>query len=392
MTSPGSASGQSTRTVRLDPVEVDPRAGLPVGTALLRVTRDRADGEEVFALSGSCCCHQLAYTAPRRHGRPGKLRLGDLISMEAGGESPANTLVRMRNWSNTKEELIRWIGALRCTHADDLRLVVWDDTDFEIPWELLWIPAVPETAAGEGWLGSTVTMTRWTTIRSVYPVGNGLSASGQCVGGVLAYVGNAQMSGDLDVLKQFGPQVPASLRDLLLVLEQPGARVALVYVACHGEHGSSGFRFKLDGVSLGEIGARSFQRIAESGALVFINACHSARLIDDPEYNDDTLRGFAEAFLRSGASGFVGTSGAVGEDSAREIVRGLLERLHREPDVPVAVALRDYRRGKSVAYVPPADDTAEARRLLSFFHTFMYVYFGNPSTTLQLVNSGGATP
>ena len=59
----------------------------------------------------------------------------------------------------------------------DLDLVIWDNTGYRIPWELLWLEHPPgETqlpgcklqhpAGGKGdWLGGVVTVTRWLQIR-----------------------------------------------------------------------------------------------------------------------------------------------------------------------------------------------------------------------------------
>jgi hypothetical protein len=249
---------------------------------------------------------------------------------------------------------------------------------------MLWLPGIPGTELGQGWLGALMTVARWTTIRAPHGAGCGIDSANQCGGGVLAYVADGQMHSDCELLEGFGALMPKTLRDLIASLEAPGDRVALVYVACHGEYADTGFQFKLDGVSAGEMGARTYQRVVDSASLVFVNACHSARLIEDAEYNDATLRGFAETFLRSGAAGFVGTSGAVGEETAREAMRTILKRLRDDRETPIAAALRDYRRQRAVADVPAVNDIEAARALLPFFHSFMYVYYGSPNTTICL--------
>lgn len=365
----------------------DVRATLPAGTAELTVKRALLSGpgsEVVFELTGFCCCGvDLAPVKSTRHGRPPRIALGSLITGQSGGESPAVSLHRMRGWSRSKHELLSWLARIRARHGDDLRLIIWDDSRFDIPWELLWLAPDRSTDLPGGWLGELVTVSRWTTIRT--PAGQTPYISGRCRGEIVGYIAS-EMSADTDLLADASPRLASTLRELLAELERPGGRVALVYVACHGSFAESGFEFTLDGVSVGEIDWRTFGRIEESGGLVFVNACHSGRLIEDPEYNDDTIRGFAEVFLRSGAYGFIGTAGAVLETEARATASRLIQLLRQHPDRPVAVALRDYRRTMAQTFtdLPAVPDTSSSKSLLPFVNAYMYLFFGGLETTLAL--------
>ncbi|MDL4813615.1 hypothetical protein [Actinomadura opuntiae] len=366
---------------------VDVHASLPEATAELTVQRARLDGagDPVFELSGFCCCGEdLPPARNERHGRPPRIALGTLISGRPGGESPARSLNRMRSWSRTKYELLGWIGRIRARHGDDLRLIIWDDSGFEIPWELLWVPAEPASGLPGGWLGALAVVTRWTTVHA--PGGPLPYASADRRGGAAGYVADA-MRRDRDLLAAH-PLSP-SLWELISHLETPGPGPALVYIACHGEYGSTGFDVTLDGLSVGEVDWRTFPRVADGGGLVFVNACHSGRLIDDPEYNDATTRGFAEVFLRSGAAGFLGTAGAVLEDEAHRVAAHLLAGMGAPSGVGVAAALRDYRRAVAVTDLPPVADRPRGKELLPFVSAFMYLYFGGPDTTIALYGGGG---
>jgi CHAT domain len=373
--------------VGLGPVAVDPTAGEQTGRAILRVTSSRYDDETVFALEGSCCCAGLPYTAPRRHRRPPALDLAERVSArkKTGGETPGYTLHRIRNWSRTKTELMEWLSTLRRNHGEALDLIIWDDTDFAIPWELLWLPKAGASLP-EDWLGCAMTVTRWTTIHAVdqSPIRD-LSSATRCSGHVLGYVDTTQMRPDLELLDKLNARKKANVRELLDELSRPGDQIALVYIGCHGSFSTTSFAFMLNNeISLGEIDSRTFQRLVDCGALVFVNACHSARLVDDTEIDDDTLRGFAEVFLRSGAAGFIGATGAVWEMQSRRLASHLLDAIRKDPDTSVARSLRTFRRAHAVRDLPPVNDTAAARTLLPFIYTSMYVYFGSPATTIHL--------
>ena len=156
-----------------------------------------------------------------------------------------------------------------------------------------------------------------------------------CAGDVAAFI-HKDMHIDRVLFDRLDARIwDASLDELFLHLDQPGGPVAFVYIACHGEYPAappggrhSGAKIKLfdgrserDFVTVRDIDAQTFNRISDSGSVVFLNACHSGRLAFDPELDDATLRGFAEVFLRCGASGFIGTAGAVGVQAGHEAAR-----------------------------------------------------------------------
>ncbi|MFF4621981.1 CHAT domain-containing protein [Nonomuraea jabiensis] len=367
--------------VGLEPFAVEPEEPAPEGVAQLRVVRKRLGGEVVFGVSGSCCCSRLPFHAPPEHGRPG-LALATLMARDAkaGGVAPAETLHAMRAWSESKGPLVRWLNQLR-GHHPDLHLVIWDDTDFDIPWELLWLRPSPADGVAGGWLGAEVSVSRRTTLDSEYarPMDDL-----RCEGEIVGYVdeADAHIAADLRLLQEFGLRRFPTLRGLLGYLEQAGLPLAMVYVACHGEYATEGFRYRLGGVPLGELSGHILARLTDAGGLVFLNACHSGRLIIEERFNDHTLRGFVKVFLASGAAGLIGTTGAVGTHTAKEVARSILEHLRRDPDTPVPQALRDYRRALVPAGLPPIDDIEANRRLLRTLYTFMYVYYGSPHTTV----------
>ncbi|MFI0372602.1 CHAT domain-containing protein [Actinomadura sp. 1N219] len=388
--------------VSFSPALSDLAASLPPGVARLVVTRDRSEGAEIFGLAGSCCCGiELPYTAPRTQARPPRLALGSLISPEEDGESPAETWKRLRSWSvHLNEQLHSWLADVRRAHGDDTQLVILDLTDYDLPWELLWLDHQAHAELPNGWLGALVDVTRSTTAIERRQLDGTRRAAKTCRGDVAAFI-HHDMRVDRVLLEQLNARIwDTSLDDLFRHLDQPGDPVAFVYIACHGGYPAarsdetpSGAKIKLfdgrsenDFLTVRDIDSLTFRRISNSGSVVFLNACHSGRLAFDPELDDATLRGFAEVFLRSGASGFIGTLGAVGMQAGHEAARRLISQIMRDGHVPIARALRDYRR--QIANATPAPsrgtDNAAARQLFPLFHAFMYVYYGAPETALEL--------
>lgn len=366
----------SGESASLGTTTIDLRAAYPPGVAVLDVLPLVGDEGQRFGLRGYCCCDELLWTAPDRHRRPGRIDVAALITRD-GGESPAHTFLRLKNWSSSKIELQRWLSCLRERHGDALTLIVRDCTDFGIAWELFWLSG-PD---GGDWLGSAITVTRWVTMPRARSTVSRLPLHRARAGGeVVAYVADGPMRADLEVLKELDAVITETFWDLLARMDEPGGPFALVYAACHGRFSGSSLEFLLDdAVSVADVDTARLSRLARFGGLVFLNACHSARLIDDPEYNDATQRGFAEAFLRAGATGFIGTVGVVAEEQAHRYLREIIRLLRERPGTPIAVTIRDLRRRHSVRIPPRSNDPAAARALLPFFHTFMYAYYGGPS-------------
>ena len=78
--------------------------------------------------------------------------LADALDHGISEPEAVDFYIKLLNWAQTKYELTDWLTALRREIRTDLRLIVWDDTDFGIPWELFW-HAMEEASA---WLGTAV--------------------------------------------------------------------------------------------------------------------------------------------------------------------------------------------------------------------------------------------
>ncbi|WP_157252919.1 CHAT domain-containing protein [Nonomuraea typhae] len=356
----------------------DPRRRMPGDTARLDVQRD-GDG---FLVMGAHREILLPRTGNRRYGRP-KLGLGALTDDGDSALDPREIRYRMREWSRTHDEIGDWINELR-GHVGDagLALVIVDDTGFEIPWELLWLPEDPGGELRPGWMGALIKVARWTTIHR-----DGRDPSGDepedCAGEVVAFLG-AGMEGDFAALSRFTERPYQDLPAFLARLRSERGGLGLVYMACHGRYGTTTSRLELGGLRVRDLQA-PLPAIRDSHSLVFMNACHSARLVNDLDLGDSILRGFAESFLRHGAAAVIGTVGRIGTAYAMKTACSILDELAGDQDRPVSEALRDLR-ARIDSQTP--DEPEDPRELLEFLYAFMYLYFGNPHTRLRLRERG----
>jgi hypothetical protein len=359
----------------LAPFAAEPSRQWRDSTALLQVQRD---GER-FRVCGTNSMFELPWTGGERYSRP-KLALGSLTDDEdENAVDPRDIFDLMPEWSRTHDEITAWINDLRARFGDeDLRIVIWDDTGFEIPWELLWLDPRPTDDLRPGWLGALVSVTRWTTIhrdgRNPYT-----DEPEECVGHVVAYFDEA-MRGDFEALRPFCGESFSDVFDFIARLQIGQGPLSLVYMACHGQYGAKATRLELGGLHLRDLHV-PLTLIGDSHSFIFLNACHSARLMIDPHLNDAVLRGFAEGFLRQGAGGVIGTAGKVGTDNARDAAQVIIEALARCDQKPVAAVLRDMRAQAALEVPSPVENP---RQLLPFLYRFMYIYFGNPCTRLRL--------
>lgn len=374
----GTAGGteSSLPASRTDPVQ-----RWAPSTAVLEVHRD---GDH-FQVCGKHPEVELPTTGGDRYGRP-KLALGTMVA--PGGAVPEDLLYYLKEWSRTHDEITGWINALRVAVGDALRLVVWDDTGFEIPWELLWLPESAPGGLTKGWLGALLPVVRWTTIHATSAVSLSYSDSAcDAYGELVAYLVK-EMAGDEEVLRRFSTVNSTDSVGLVLRMRVTAPSIGLVYVASHGAAEATVVRRRLGDLRLVSVSGDTLDGLSSSRSLVFLNACHSGRLFLDPHLGDSLLRGFAQAFLNQGASAVIGTSGEVETGRARHVARELLEAMTGAGRPSVAVALRDIR-ARAAAGVPV--DTDDQRVLLPFLTTFMYVCYGNAHTTLTLAREGGSS-
>jgi hypothetical protein len=390
---PPAVAPAAGETAILDAFSVRPDEPLAAGMAVLMVIRPLQErGVPQFVLRGFCgCCDVMDF--PGRYDRP-DLALDCLASEE--GEPPATILSLMKSWSSGKPELTEWLA-----RHGDLDLVIWDNTGYRIPWELLWLEHPPgcklqhPPGCRGDWLGGVVTVTRWLQIRKTsHQANRSYGGADQCTGPVM-YCIDPSFSGDNTLLNGLRGEAKASVRELANALESGGDPLSLVYVAVEGQFGEQISQCWLGDLSLVHFDSQRLFRLAGAPTFVFLNACHSGGLSHDTaRLNDGFLRGFAEVFLRSGAAGVLATSGRVGTATAFEMARAVLERMRERPGVPAARIVRDLR-GEAASRIPAdlasVDDPDAHRQLLPLLYTFMYVCYGSPRATVSPDLDGGTS-
>lgn len=369
----------------------DPHARFPAGFAQLVVRRAYDEGrQELFGVAGDGGEIELPYTVTPTQVRPTDI---GLANVRGDGEYPSEIFLAIYRWSRNQRRLVAWINDLRARYRDDLQFVIWDDTDYDIPWELLWLDEDRGRGLAAGCLGALVDVARWTTIRELS--GSLLAQPSECSGGVIGYFDDTMW---VDTLA-FGPFIYRPHRQMggfLEELEQTGFRAGLVYMGCHGQYGSSVYRLKLDKVTWGELDVCDMAALQGWRALVCLNACHSGRLVSNTGGGEDALRGFAELFLRKGAQGCIASAGKVGDDEAHLLITRLVQTVATASRHSVAAALRAFR-AQAIAELPATlpkvprttnDDGSVnkegQKQVLRFLYSFMFLYYGHPQTTLKL--------
>jgi hypothetical protein len=368
---------------------------LEEGTAVLRVVRATgADGRDGYRLNGWCGSLTIDCAAgPTRLPAPSIA----LANLNVAGEYPSELLRGIRHWSKNQTELAHWLNRIRDRHGDTLRLIVWDDTGYELPWELFWVPPDAEHALEGGLLGALLVMARWTTVHNSdhdLP-----KERGECRGRVLAYL-HADMAADSQVFEPYAHHVHDEMDHFLRALDLPEDDTGLVYLGCHGTYGDAVMRLTLGNRTWAEFDDQDMRVLRTDRSLVCLNACHSGRFVHNPGQGEEALRGFVELFLRKGAGGCIVAGGLIGNLEARRFAQQLMSEVAGRPDSPVPRTLRDFRARAVAAYGPLAVipttrnddeqvDTVGQKRVLRLLYAFMLQYYGHPLTTLRLVAGKG---
>jgi hypothetical protein len=374
-----------------------PYQRLQDGDAVLYVVRAHdSAGRDAYRVTGWCgdLTVRSAAESPRLSA-PG-VGLGNV---RRDGEYPADILHGIHLWARNQHELGNWFNDIRARHGAALRLLVWDDTGYELPWELFLLPADAARGFREAWLGGQVVLSRWTT---VHDSGHDLPReTNDCRGRVLGYL-HHEMADDGRVFSPYAHQLHLRMTAFLQALDTPGEPTGLVYMGCHGTYGDSVPRLTLGNRTWAELDGQAMGALRADRSLVCLNACHSGRAVVNSAQGEQALRGFAELFLRKGAGGCIVTVGQVGDKEARALVRGLVEQVAEHPHSPVTRTLLSFRAraaeefGHPSAIPPIRDDDGKVdeigqKRVLRLLYAFMFHYYGHPLTTLRLTaREGGA--
>jgi len=383
----------------LDEASVLLDAPPPRNVAILTV---QEHDKRLFSLQGMSGIDGMDGFGPTGPRNQPDIRLADRAQGEKQKSKvePKNLIGIMNGFSEENDELRSWINKRRTAAGGDLHLVITDFTGCEIPWELLTLPS--RGGAPETYLGATVSITRWHdlgyahTFRGRLP----LFTDEELTGHVAAFVdktlkGGATEKTEKGVLTDLHATLDERLEQLRNRLGRPEAGFALVYLACHGDaEPPSPFDYALeardgsgDRLTVGDLKGRTLQLFVQSRAIVFINACHSGRMLQDEIYlKSKYLRGFPDVFLRKGAVGVIGTTGFVNSEFAAKMGAWFLQELRTTGELePVSELLRRWR-AKVLSELPAERSEQDNAYLLN---AFMYVYYGNPLARLRITEGEG---
>ena len=317
--------------------------------------------------------------------------------------------MRMFSQKNSQAKRIRgWLIKLKeklANFQQQLSYVIINDrTDFEIPWEMVELRK-------NDYLGASVTTVRWQDITDPdnFDEPSGLLTlevePSDCCGDVVAYVNTKDLPSaqeEKEILQQFDHKCFENFYKFLNHLEVVNSEVSLMFIASHGFLGDDFSQITLgekdeptQQISLTELYGYDLDFLAKSHSLVFMNACHSGRLQKDCKLNiiDPDPRtgryyrtGFATFFLERGARGVIGTLSKVDDRYAAKVTQNFFAEYQQNPQLSIATILRNLRA--QAAQQLQAEKNDENRYL--FLFTFMYVYYGNPMTKIQLTQSIGS--
>ena len=212
-------------------------------------------------------------------------------------------------------------------------------------------------------------------------------------GDVIAYldpVDTSHIEIEKQVLARFGANPLATIQAFRQRLEAPLAHTALIYMGCHGriivdndqEHdllfGSLSPKQQFTIYDLAGLG---FLDPGKGRPLVIANACHSAFTIR----KEGVRHGLPVTLLRRVAGAFLGTIGPVDSKFAAQFAQALLTKAGEPDGVRLAAALQEQRAAVVRRVRQNADDPDS---WFDYLFTFMYVYYGNPYTSLHLLPAG----
>ena len=364
---------------------------LPKEVAILHIYQN---GQDEYSVWGG---NTTYFLAPTKANEKPNISLGNMVQ---NGKLPENIQDDIKYFSHVNVEIRKWLKQLKRQFNERLCLVIADHTNFEIPWEMLELSPYEYESPYE-YVGALITTVRW---RQIIRGDDYLFLEFQdnkCCGHTAAYVLDTELKGvgaELNTFKKLQARIYRSsqhnIKDFQAYLQQNESNCAFIYISCHGT-----YQDNLKDIALGSdndetqqlklLSLRKSQLnlLKNSQGIVFINACHSGREQAHYSIPHSYRMGFVELFLAKGARGVIGTLGAIGDIHAATFASELIEESLKSPTTPVAVLLRKLRL-QVVQNLPEQPTTQD---LLPFIYTFMYVYYGNPMTVLQLAIQGGQT-
>jgi hypothetical protein len=282
------------------------------------------------------------------------------------------------------KEVLHQFDAAATGTSDKPAIIIVEQVASRVPWEML-------SLEDKTVLGARVIVTRWIVIsHDSTTIELDPAAVHGRHGHVLSYVdGLEEKLNDFGAALKVRSREQRSIRTLAKELRAEPNGLALVMLTCHGifERPESAGQYGSEKNEHDRITRLDLVEIATPVGprpLVFVNACHSARLTSS---NEDTTRlpvGLPEVFLRGYARGYLGAVGEISLEFAAEFGACILDQASTFSGVCVAELLFERRRR---AAANRANDPE------TFVNTFMYVFYGSPHDRLLLaagISPGGA--
>lgn len=343
---------------------------LPDNTAILHIQKGKEDG-----LSKTLHINGWSYQQ-----RPlqisqvvDDMSLGDWIDND---EKPETIRNLVRGFSKNQVELINWLQCLVHYYQDKFTLIIVNHTLSELPWEIVELD-------DDQYLGAYSNVVRWTWVggRGAYYKLQVIEETVQS-GEILCYLSQSvSKTEEAKLLEKFAINDCQNPLNLKQKLEHSLEKISLVYLACHGtftryrDPRKATLGDEVEQINLVDL--ESLTKRDGIRPLFLVNACHSARLMD----NQFKPYGFPNVFMSTVASGYIGTMAKVNSDYAAKMAQKLLDKAHTETEgIPIAKRLKQIRR--EVVEQLKANPNKENWK--AFINTFLYVYYGNPLARLKL--------
>ena len=382
---------------------IDVTAALPPCTAFLYVTAEDSERLHLtYGYKGRLCNEDAVNWRPPKLAEFAERAKSSYEAKAAWSRDPVTAVVKeitntMRSFSDSgPEKFIGWLSELVESAEEEKRLFIVDDTDFEIPWEML-------EYEDEKYLGARIAVVRWAKVQHY---GRHLLLKvreEEHQGSVLSYLddielGEQQTYAERKALGDVSGTAYNTLRQMVDAITVTGTlkQVGLIYLGCHGNEGIALGSIPSDRITYIDLHESTFH--PDPRPIVFVNACDSARL----KHKDGLRRVFLERY----ASGYIGTLGRVVSTYASKIAACILESaLTGSDSIQVAEVLRQLRAeavamitGQKAAGPGTSTPSIIARhehkdlaqmevqeKNFYFLYTFMYVFYGNPLARLRLL-------
>jgi nucleoside phosphorylase len=249
-------------------------------------------------------------------------------------------------------------------------LIIYDRTDFEIPWEMLNLP-------GKETLGTAIQIVRWHDIHDPEtwePIPLHTPERHCCQGDILIHADVQDFdnaSRGIQALQAYQHVHFADSQSLFDRLQQAQAEFGLIFIASR----------EFQCLSRGTLTAR----LNYTGA---IRNRASVAFIDIQSFPDDrptmSYRELATSFLEYGLKGVVGTLKTVKEREAAQIVQSFFTEHDRDRKATIPELLRRLRFNAD----RQLRQTFSEEACLLYLSTCLYAYYGNQMTVLELTPLG----